>query len=194
MPVPRRVADLPPAHLRNVIAEYEDGRGDRHVLFALRYENGAVVYFLHHVDDVQASQLGDMEVIDWCVDHGKAIPEELRRHASPRDLDLIANAPNPPAPPARRTAARRPTTARRRRRKAERKPRPLTPEQLEAIQLVAEHKGNVAAAARAAGKSRAAMKKLYDKASKKLGRKAIEHCTQSLPHDRRGQVNIEGDE
>ena len=62
----------------------------------------------------------------------------------------------------------------------------------EAAQLVGEHKGNVAAAATAAGKSRPAMQKLYDKALKKLGRSAIKQPgkTQSMPTDRRGQVDV----
>src|SRR5262249_28130459 len=51
----------------------------------------------------------------------------------------------------------------RRRRASPRKPTPLTPQQTEAMRLVGEHKGNIAAAARSAGKSRTAMDKLYKK-------------------------------
>jgi hypothetical protein len=65
--------------------------------------------------------------------------------------------------------------------------------QTEAVQLVGEHKGNIAAAAKAAGKSRAAMDKLYRKGITKLGKKAIEHATQKLPTDRRGQETITAD-
>jgi hypothetical protein len=78
----------------------------------------------------------------------------------------------------------------RRRRSSPRKPTPLTPKQTEAMQLVGEHKGNIAAAARNAGKSRAAMGKLYKKATTKLGKKAVKHFTQRLPKDSRGQETV----
>jgi hypothetical protein len=81
----------------------------------------------------------------------------------------------------------------RRRRKAARAPTPLTPQQTEAVQLVGEHGGNVSAAARAAGKSPAAMRKLYQKAMRKLGMKAPTHKTAALPLDRRGQPNVSED-
>jgi hypothetical protein len=100
-------------------------------------------------------------------------------------------APAPVAPPAVEARA---SKRKRRRRASAREPAPLTPAQTEAMQLVGEHKGNVAAAARAAGKSRAAMKKLYDKATRKLGKKAIRHFTQRLPRDSRGQETIAAEE
>jgi hypothetical protein len=90
---------------------------------------------------------------------------------------------------------RRQTPKRKHRRRATpRKSIPLTPEQTEAMQLVGEHKGNIAAAARAAGKSRAAMDKLYRKAMAKLGKKTVKHFTQRLPTDARGQETIAADE
>jgi hypothetical protein len=70
----------------------------------------------------------------------------------------------------------------------------LTPTQIEAVQLVGEHKGNCAAAAKAAGKSPQAMRKLYLKAMKKLGQKPVKHTTQGLPTDRRGQATIAAEE
>ncbi len=82
----------------------------------------------------------------------------------------------------------------RRRRQSARKPSPLTPKQTEAMYLYAEHKENFTAAAKEAGISRTAMKKLFDKACKKLGRKAMKAMpkgkTQGLPLDHRGQVNL----
>jgi hypothetical protein len=84
---------------------------------------------------------------------------------------------------------------RRRRRQAPRQAHPITPKQTEALQLVGEHKGNITAAAKQAGKSPAAMSKLYHKACRKLGEKASKAQkvkTQRLPHDRRGQVAVEG--
>jgi hypothetical protein len=85
----------------------------------------------------------------------------------------------------------RPPKRSRRRRTGEMKITPLTEKQVEAVQLIGEHKGNIAAAARSAGKSPAAMKKLYDKANRKLGKKAIEKIkTQRLPKDQRGQAMV----
>jgi hypothetical protein len=79
------------------------------------------------------------------------------------------------------------------RRKGERRTIPLTAAQAEAAQLVGEHKGNFTAAGRAAGKTRQAMKKLYDKAMRKLGQTVVrpkKPKTQALPTDRRGQVDV----
>jgi hypothetical protein len=102
----------------------------------------------------------------------------------------VARYCGPPLP----DAAKPRTPAKKRRRKAKRKPHPLTEKQLEAAQLVGEHKGDIAAAARAAGKSRTAMRNLYHKAMRKLGRKAIQHATQALPTDKRGQINVADEE
>lgn len=79
---------------------------------------------------------------------------------------------------------------RKRRRTSPRAEAPLTNKQVEAMQLVGECKGNFAAAAKAAGKSRQAMKKLYDKGASKVGLAAPKHRTQRLPTDRRGQEMI----
>jgi predicted DNA-binding protein (UPF0251 family) len=86
----------------------------------------------------------------------------------------------------------------RRRRTPPQDPTPVTPEQFEALHLMAEHKGNYSAAARAAGISRVAMTKRYKKAMKKLSRSAAvlkkKPTTQPLPLDRRGQVNLPDEE
>jgi hypothetical protein len=86
------------------------------------------------------------------------------------------------------------TPAKQRKRRRQSIPRvtPLTPEQTEAVHLVSEHKGNFSAAARAAGKSRTMISKLYRKAMKKLGKSAsaLKPKTRPLPLDHRGQVNI----
>jgi predicted DNA-binding protein (UPF0251 family) len=67
----------------------------------------------------------------------------------------------------------------------------LTEKQVEAMHLVGEHKGNFAAAAKATGKSRQAMSKLYRKANQKLGKQAIpKPKTQALPTDHRGQAIV----
>ena len=82
--------------------------------------------------------------------------------------------------------------SKRRRRAAHTAPRPLTVEQTEAMQLVAEHKGNFTAAGKALGKSRQAVSKLYRKGAKKLGKSAIKTMTrtQRLPTDPRGQATV----
>jgi hypothetical protein len=101
-------------------------------------------------------------------------------------LEAKESGADPARQPTRRRKARRRATAR--------APQPLTPKQTEAMHLVGEHKGNIAAAARAAGKSRTAMDKLYKKATAKLGKKAIKHFTQRLPQDNRGQETIAAEE
>jgi hypothetical protein len=80
---------------------------------------------------------------------------------------------------------------RKRRRQTQKKERPLTAAQAQAMHIVGEHKGNIAAAAKAVGISRQAMDKRYKGAIKKLGRSATpKPKTQALPTDHRGQVNI----
>jgi hypothetical protein len=89
------------------------------------------------------------------------------------------------------TLAGTPAKPRKRRRTPERGPRPLTPAQAEAVHLVGEHKGNVTAAAKAAGKSRQVMKRQYEAAMKKLAKTGVKNPhTVPLPHDRRGQADV----
>jgi hypothetical protein len=79
----------------------------------------------------------------------------------------------------------------RRRRAGDKRIRPLTARETEAVHLVGEHKGNVSAAARAAGISHQAMKKRFGNAMKKLSRTGVRKPQkQVLPHDRRGQVDL----
>ena len=83
----------------------------------------------------------------------------------------------------------------RRRKVGTRKNTPLTPTQVEALQLVGEHRGNKAAAARAVGISRTAMDKRYRKALVKAPAAAMKKPkTQNLPHDKRGQVTVSADD
>jgi predicted DNA-binding protein (UPF0251 family) len=83
---------------------------------------------------------------------------------------------------------KKPRAPSRRRRVSPRKAVPLTGKQSEAMHLVGEHKGNITRAAKAAGKSRQAMKKLYEAACKKLGRAAHPSPkTRRLETDARGQ-------
>src|SRR5262249_32294146 len=111
--------------------------------------------------------------LDWASPSGDAAP------------------PAAPRPPEAATPEGKYPVTRKRRRQSEHKITPLTDKQSEAVHLVGEHKGNVAKAARAAGKSRQAMEKLYGKAMKKLGKKAVDKITtQALPTDHRGQVNV----
>lgn len=79
----------------------------------------------------------------------------------------------------------------RRRRKSNRKTRPLTAKESEALQIIGDYKGNVSAAALQLRITRQALKKRYDKAHKKLGTMPmLKAKTKSLPTDKRGQANI----
>ena len=78
-----------------------------------------------------------------------------------------------------------------------RKPRPLTPRQVEVVQVVGECKGNVAAAARRLGRDRKTVEESYRAGMTKLG-KTVYHSrdkTLLLARDRRGQETVsEGDD
>jgi hypothetical protein len=78
--------------------------------------------------------------------------------------------------------------SRRRRRKGNRKTRPLTAKESEAVHIVGEHKGNITKAAEEIGVSRQALTKRFKAAHKKLGTKAMpKPKTKPMPTDRRGQ-------
>jgi hypothetical protein len=79
---------------------------------------------------------------------------------------------------------------RRRRPPLDPKIRPVTPKQTEAVQIVGECQGNLAAAARKLGIDRKTLKERYDAACKKLGIAATKHRTRALPKDRRGQEDV----
>jgi DNA-binding CsgD family transcriptional regulator len=66
----------------------------------------------------------------------------------------------------------------------------LTAKQLEASQIVAECKGDIAEAARRLGKDRATVEQHYNAAMEKLGKAVVKHTTKQLPSDRRGQATI----
>ena len=69
----------------------------------------------------------------------------------------------------------------------------LAANETEAMQIVGEHKGNITAAAKQAGKSRQAMGRTYQNACRKLGISAARHSdltARPLPSDRRGQVSL----
>jgi predicted DNA-binding protein (UPF0251 family) len=81
---------------------------------------------------------------------------------------------------------------RKRRRLAQPKTVRLTAKELEAWNLVSDHKGDFTAAARAAGVSRQALTKRYEKALAKLSVKAVKKPPlQSLPLDQRGQCDVD---
>jgi hypothetical protein len=85
-----------------------------------------------------------------------------------------------------------------RRRSAERKGVRLTDKQSEAIEVVARHDGNFTKAAKELGISRQGLQNRYDSAVKKCKKENIDipkarspkPKLQSLPHDRRGQVDV----
>ena len=73
--------------------------------------------------------------------------------------------------------------------------KPLTPRQVEVMQIVAECKGDLAEAARRLGLDRKTVMQHYTAAEKKLGKAAVKHATCALPRDRRGQAHVaEGDD
>jgi len=81
---------------------------------------------------------------------------------------------------------------RRRKRQTPDKVRPLTPRQVEVMQIVGECKGNLSQAARRMGLDRKTVEQHWDAASKKLGKQAMKVYTGHLPKDRRGQESIAG--
>jgi len=79
----------------------------------------------------------------------------------------------------------------RKRRHQKRQPKALTPKQSRAVEVVAEHEGNLTAAAKAIGVDRTTIKQHVDAANKKLGMAASAHLkpkTRDLSHDSRGQL------
>jgi hypothetical protein len=79
----------------------------------------------------------------------------------------------------------------RRRRTPDRRAKPLTPRQAEAMQMVGEHKGNYSAAARAMGVTPQRVRALYGEACQKLGISATKKGKAGrLPTDRRGQPTV----
>jgi hypothetical protein len=87
-------------------------------------------------------------------------------------------------------AQRQMDTKRSRRPSKPRKPRPLTARQTEVVQVVGECKGNIAAAAKRLGRDRKTVDETYRAGLAKLGKIPVKHGTKTLPHDRRGQVNL----
>jgi hypothetical protein len=79
----------------------------------------------------------------------------------------------------------------RRRRRETDGTRPLTVKQTQAVQLYGELKGNFTAVGKRMGVSRQMAEKHYNRAMKKLGKRAMpNHKTATLPTDKRGQANI----
>lgn len=79
---------------------------------------------------------------------------------------------------------------RKRRPSKECKPQPLTSRQTEVMQIVGECKGNIAAAAKRLGRDYSTIAEIYHVGLTKLGKIPVKHGTKTLPHDRRGQVNL----
>ena len=146
-------------------------------------------YALHCIDrdrpSVQrtAENIGRQDAALWLLANGcRDIPEELWPMLRGRVQFEDDGRPIIPAPS---------RGARKRRRQSATPTAPLTPAQTEALQMVGEHKGNVAAAAKATGKSRTAMEKLYKKGLAKLGKRDAEKVkTRALPTDARGQQDV----
>ena len=79
-------------------------------------------------------------------------------------------------------------------RRRQREPSELTDKQLEAAQIVGQHKGNIAAAARALGKDYKTVQQHYERAMEKMGKNVLpKPKTRSLSRDKRGQEMITKD-
>ncbi|MBL8828306.1 MAG: response regulator transcription factor [Planctomycetaceae bacterium] len=78
----------------------------------------------------------------------------------------------------------------RRRSRAEASPRPLTPKQVEVMQVFGECKGNLAEVARRLSRDRATVKEHYQAATKKMGAQATRPKTERLRSDLRGQLDV----
>lgn len=102
------------------------------------------------------------------------------------DLREFSDALDEAAKPARKKPkrTRRPSKAR--------KPRPLTPRQIEVVQIVGECKGNIAKAARQLGKDRKTVEEAYRAGMAKLGKTVYRSRdkTRLLPRDKRGQEAV----
>ncbi len=93
-------------------------------------------------------------------------------------------------------AGRKKASPRRSRRRQITRGRPLTPKQVEAVQIYGECKGNLTKAAANIGIDRTSFRERLDGAYEKLGQKRPKRQglrARRLPQDRRGQVNITED-
>ncbi len=87
---------------------------------------------------------------------------------------------------------KRPKRKRKRASDKPRKPRPLTPRQIEVAQIVGECKGNMAVAARRLGRDRSTVAEIYGAAMAKLGKEAVRSPdkTRLFVRDKRGQEAV----
>lgn len=84
--------------------------------------------------------------------------------------------------------------AKRRRRRQPAEPKPLTPKQVEVVQLYGECKGDFAEVARRMNLDRKTVVEHYEAAMKKMGKTAVKPTTRSIPADRRGQATLSHDD
>jgi DNA-binding CsgD family transcriptional regulator len=161
------MAAMPPGEGR---AEPIDLTDLRAAVLAVRHESGAV----HHPD-----------LPDTCDSKWTVQAQRVRQAAVERLEDAAEHA-------LAYAETCKPAKQRKRRRSTARKPTPLTPRQIEVTQLMGEHKGNAGAVAKQMGISPQAVRKLYAKGMRKLGRSAklLAPWTTGLPLDRRGQANV----
>lgn len=176
-----------PATLSDLLGEYSAGR-----LTCRVYRDGAGCA-LHCTDrddpavSRTAKMIGYLDAAIWLAEHGLTPPKEMWPDLRGR-YEFNANG-EPIIPPLPATTKR----IRKRHRQSATKIYELTPEQAEAMHLIGEHKGNVTTAAKAAGKTRQAMQKLYGKALIKLGKAAVKKPqTKPLRTDQRGQDDVTG--
>ncbi len=157
-----------------------------------------VAAWLSHLGDVLPEQWEGQPTITEVTDQGPGrrtlwaiLPNVAKVSVAAMDFllapetgkEVLTEAP----PPAK---AATPHIKKRRRSGAAEKPRPLTPPQAEAIQIVGECKGNMAEAARRLGKDRKTLDQAYRAGLTKLGKQPVRYGTRTLYRDRRGQENI----
>lgn len=133
----------------------------------------------------------DVPVIQQTADaEGLTLREYVARETL-RELRRFVQANGVPTPEAA-SAESETKMKRRRRKRAGDVVRPLTPRQLEAMQLYGECKGNFAEMGRRMGLDRKTAKQHYDAAASKVGPKAVAQKpeTNAIAHDCRGQADI----
>jgi predicted DNA-binding protein (UPF0251 family) len=90
------------------------------------------------------------------------------------------------------------TGKKQRRRRVGASPRPLTPKQLEAFEVVGRHGGNISAAAKELKITRQGLAKMFKRAQEKTARASTTAGprvkTQRLPHGSRGEELVEQEE
>lgn len=176
-----------PAGFRVLVGIIRGGLHDRVTHYLRMTRPGEAPRFENAVGDAYAA-MEDLHSSEQLGDFAKDDPIAIRRRTRAKEYALQAFDYLVPLAECLRTDKPKPS---KRRRKPGPRQTPLTTMQLEAFELVAQHKGNRTAAANAAGKTRQVLDRQYKKALEKLAKGGItKPKMQSLSEDSRGQVAI----